>query len=64
MNKDTFRLDKKTIRSFRISVIILDVFAIFLLILQILFNQKSYVIHIILVFLNIIVFLLKPKKDS
>lgn len=64
MNKEYFKLDKKTVRSFRVSVIVLDVFAIFLLIMQIMFNHVTYVVHIMLLILNIVVFLLKEKKDS
>ena len=63
MNKEFLQIDMKTLKSLKIFIILLDILAGILLVLQIKMNSISYALHILLILLNIIIFILKPKKS-
>ena len=62
MNK--IKISKKVLKDIRTTTIILDIFAIILLITQIIIKDVSYVAHILLILLNIFIFLLKPNDEE
>ena len=63
MNKEFLQIDMKTLKSLKIFIILLDILAGILLVLQIKMNSISYALHILLILLNIIILILKPKKS-
>ena len=64
MKMNNLYISSTNLKKIRIGIIALDVFAVLLLIFQIIFNEISYFIHILLIILNIIVFIIKPEKKS
>lgn len=57
-------MNKKKIRIYRLILIGIDVFAIIQLIIQIIFKELTYVNHILLIILNIILFTIKPNGEE
>lgn len=54
----------KNLKMLRKVMIGMDIFAIFVLILQIIIKDVSYSSYIVLILCNIITFCVKPKKDK
>lgn len=52
---------EKTFRSFKVVMLLIDIFAIALLIIQIKMKDIPYYSYILLIICNLIVFLIKPK---
>ena len=61
---DKIKIDKKVLKDIKIATIVLDVFAVMLLVTQIIIKDVSYVAPILLILLNIFIFLLKPIKKE
>ncbi len=53
---------KNTFKSFRIFMVLLDILAITILIIQIKMNDVAYYSYVLLVVCNLIVFLIRPEK--
>ena len=53
---------KKTFKSFRIIMVLLDFLAMSILIIQIKMNDVAYYSYALLVICNLIVFLIRPEK--
>ena len=52
---------EKTFRSFKVVMLLIDIFAIALLIIQIKMKDIPYYSYILLIICNLVVFLIKPK---
>lgn len=57
-------MSKKNLKIYRTILICIDIVAIFQLIIQIMFKDFTYVNHIMLIILNIILFTIKPNEES
>lgn len=64
MKNNNLKIDKKTLKNLKISVLAIDTFAIILLIIQIMFKTVTYVNLILLIILNICIFILEPKDET
>lgn len=61
--KDELERRKKTFRSFRIAMTVIDIIAIIILIIQIKLKDVSYYSYVLLIICNIITFLAKPNMQ-
>ena len=57
-------MNKKNLKIYRTILICIDIVALFQLIIQIMFKELTYINHIMLIALNIILFTIKPKEES
>ena len=62
MNKEILQVDRKTLFSIKIFLLILDIIALILLFFQIKLQEVSYSLHTLLVIINIIILILKPRS--
>ncbi len=57
-------MNKKKLKIYRSILLVIDVLAIIQLIIQIIFKEMTYLNHILLIILNIILFTIKPNDKE
>lgn len=62
VNEEELIRIKKTFKSFKISMVILDILAVIILIIQIKMKDVAYYSYILLIACNLTVFLINPEK--